>query len=154
MWGTAFPAPLTTPDVLLLWRLLGHMGEAGADALLMEVSSHALDQHRVHGLPFRTVGWTNLTQDHLDYHQTMRAYGEAKAKLWREVVDPQGIAVLNADDPSCDEMAQGARCQVWRYSLDLSSRAEAIAREAHLHMRAVSRRVWRPPQGRSRLKAR
>ncbi len=141
---TVFPAPLTTPDVLLLWRLLGHMGEAGADALLMEVSSHALDQHRVHGLPFRTVGWTNLTQDHLDYHQTMRAYGEAKAKLWREVVDPQGIAVLNADDPSCDEMAQGARCQVWRYSLDPSSRAEVIAREAHLHMRGISARLETP----------
>lgn len=141
---TVFPAPLTTPDVLLLWRLLGHMGEAGADALLMEVSSHALDQHRVHGLPFRTVGWTNLTQDHLDYHQTMRAYGEAKAKLWREVVESEGIALLNADDPSCDEMAQGARCRVWRYSLDPSSRAEVIAREAHLHIRGISARLETP----------
>ncbi len=141
---TVFPAPLTTPDVLLLWRLLGHMGEAGADALLMEVSSHALDQHRVHGLPFHVVGWTNLTQDHLDYHHTMQAYGEAKAKLWREVVSPDGVAVLNADDPSCAELAEGARCKVWRYSLDPHAQADVIVREAHLHMRGVSARIETP----------
>ncbi|MCB9639578.1 MAG: UDP-N-acetylmuramoyl-L-alanyl-D-glutamate--2,6-diaminopimelate ligase [Myxococcales bacterium] len=149
---TVFPAPLTTPDVLLLWRLLERMSEAGADSLLMEVSSHALDQYRVHGIPFHVVGWTNLTQDHLDYHVTMEAYGAAKAKLWQEVVVPEGTAVLNADDLSCDLMAKGARCKVWRYSLDPSKKAEISVHEAHLHMRGISGRI-ETPAGQLRLES-
>ena len=133
-----FPAPLTTPDALLLWRLVERMSEAGADALVMEVSSHALAQYRADGIPFQTVGWSNLTQDHLDYHGDMASYGAAKARLWRDVVSTDGRAILNADDPSFGEMAAGARCAIWSYSVEAGREASIRLREAKLHLHGVS----------------
>mgnify|MGYP000703356950 CR=1 FL=1 len=63
----------------------------------MEVSSHALVQHRVRGIEFDTAVFTNLTQDHLDYHGTMEAYGKAKLRLFTDLLPRGGAAVLNAD---------------------------------------------------------
>jgi UDP-N-acetylmuramoyl-L-alanyl-D-glutamate--2,6-diaminopimelate ligase len=71
----------TTPDVITLHRLLAQLRGAGVREVAMEVSSHALDQERVASVRFHTAAFTNLTRDHLDYHKTMKAYGEAKAKL-------------------------------------------------------------------------
>ena len=71
----------TTPDVITVHRLLAQLRSAGVRSVAMEVSSHALDQERVASVRFHTAAFTNLTRDHLDYHKTMRAYGEAKAKL-------------------------------------------------------------------------
>lgn len=80
--GTVRPAPLTTPGCLLIHSMLADMQGAGVDVVLMEVSSHALDQERVAGLEFDGALITNLTQDHLDYHVTMENYFQAKAKLF------------------------------------------------------------------------
>ena len=100
--GAGFPSELnsienTTPDALELHRLLANFKSAGANAVAMEVSSHGLDQGRVNGVAFDCALFTNLTHDHLDYHGTMAAYGEAKARLF----DAPGLeaAVLNLDDP-------------------------------------------------------
>jgi UDP-N-acetylmuramoyl-L-alanyl-D-glutamate--2,6-diaminopimelate ligase len=71
----------TTPDVITVHRLLARLRAEGVRDVAMEVSSHALDQERVAGVRFHTAAFTNLTRDHLDYHKTMAAYGEAKAKL-------------------------------------------------------------------------
>lgn len=90
----ALIAERTTPDALTLQRLLAQMVEAGCTYAVMEVSSHALMQKRVEGLFFRVGVFTNLTQDHLDYHGTMEAYCDAKSRLF----DRCGIACVNGDD--------------------------------------------------------
>ena len=90
----AVPAERTTPDALTLQRLLAQMVDAGCTYAVMEVSSHALMQKRVEGIRFRVGVFTNLTQDHLDYHGTMEAYCEAKARLF----DQCDIACVNGDD--------------------------------------------------------
>ncbi len=74
----------------------------------MEVSSHALDQHRVDGIAFETAVFTNLTRDHLDYHKTMEAYLAAKARL-TEYLTPHGTVILNADDPAWRSLATNRR---------------------------------------------
>ena len=96
LYGEAVPTGFTTPLVLQLHALLAQLRDAGADAVAMEVSSHALDQGRVEGVHFKVGMFTNLTRDHLDYHGTMEAYGAAKAKLfaWPGLE----AAVLNLDD--------------------------------------------------------
>ena len=75
-------APRTTPESLDLQEMLAQMVDAGNKAVAMEVSSHALVQHRARGIDFDTAVFTNLTQDHLDYHKTMEQYFEAKAALF------------------------------------------------------------------------
>ncbi len=96
LYGDVVPTGFTTPLVLQLHALLAQLRDAGADAVAMEVSSHALDQGRVDGVHFKVGVFTNLTRDHLDYHGTMDAYGSAKAKLfaWPGLE----TAVLNLDD--------------------------------------------------------
>ena len=95
------PVHNTTPNVVDLQRTLAMMRDEGMDYVVMEVSSHALDQNRVAGCEFDTAVFTNLTQDHLDYHKTMENYRAAKAKLFASLVDgikPQKTAVVNIDD--------------------------------------------------------
>jgi len=96
LYGRVEPTGFTTPLVLQTHALLAGLRDAGADAVAMEVSSHALDQGRVDGVRFAVAVFTNLTRDHLDYHGTMDAYGEAKARLfaWPDL----GAAVVNLDD--------------------------------------------------------
>jgi len=93
----------TTPDALELHRLLAGIKSAGASAVAMEVSSHGLEQGRVNGVAFDCALFTNLTHDHLDYHGTLTAYAEAKARLF----DAPGLAaaVLNLDDPFGAQLA-------------------------------------------------
>jgi len=92
----------TTPDVISVHRMLAHFVAGGCQVVAMEVSSHGLDQSRVSGVHFDTAVFTNLTRDHLDYHQTMQQYGETKRKLF----DVPGLqhAVLNADDNFGDQI--------------------------------------------------
>jgi UDP-N-acetylmuramoyl-L-alanyl-D-glutamate--2,6-diaminopimelate ligase len=91
------PTAHTTPDAVTLQATLADLRAGGARAVAMEVSSHALHQHRVAALRFDTAVFTNLTRDHLDYHQTMEAYAEAKARLFRS--PGLRVAVINTDDP-------------------------------------------------------
>ncbi|MCA1828705.1 MAG: UDP-N-acetylmuramoyl-L-alanyl-D-glutamate--2,6-diaminopimelate ligase [Myxococcales bacterium] len=96
--GGRLPATHTTPESHELQELLRRMLEAGAQVVAMEVSSHALSQERAAGCVFAGAAFTNLTRDHLDYHGTMDAYFEAKAKLFRELLPRGSPAVLNFDD--------------------------------------------------------
>jgi len=91
------PSALTTPDALKMNRFFRQALDAGCAAGVCEVSSHALDQKRVWGIRFDAVVFTNLTQDHLDYHKTMENYFEAKKRLFAEYEYRK--AVVNADDP-------------------------------------------------------
>lgn len=92
------PMVNTTPDIDVLYDLFLKAKEAGCQTLVMEVSSHALDKERIYGLEFDEVAFTNLTQDHLDYHKTMENYAAAKLKLFQKTRNAR-IAVLNGDDP-------------------------------------------------------
>ena len=90
------PIPLTTPDSISLQRYLAQLVNAGAQSICLEVSSHALDQSRTDGVRFGTVVFTNLSQDHLDYHRNMEHYRSAKSKLFTRT--DASHAVLNVDD--------------------------------------------------------
>ena len=92
-------APLTTPDALSVHAMLAAMAKAGVDVAVMEVSSHAIDQQRVCGVPFSGAAFTNLTQDHLDYHKSMESYFQVKARLFLELPRPDKAMAVNADDP-------------------------------------------------------
>ncbi len=97
--GKIFPAPHTTPEALELNRLLSEGLAQGVTESVMEVSSHALEQQRVFGIPFDVAVFTNLTRDHLDYHGTMGEYFRAKQVLFEGCgTDPPRAAVLNTDD--------------------------------------------------------
>jgi UDP-N-acetylmuramoyl-L-alanyl-D-glutamate--2,6-diaminopimelate ligase len=123
--GESFPMSGTTPDVLELQRILKSMADSGTDRCVMEVSSHALEQGRVKGTRFRTAVFTNLTQDHLDYHGTMEAYESAKGLFFARLGNDYGLrpedrsfAVLNADDPASARYAKLTAAQVVTYGID------------------------------------
>ncbi|MCA8937143.1 MAG: UDP-N-acetylmuramoyl-L-alanyl-D-glutamate--2,6-diaminopimelate ligase [Planctomycetes bacterium] len=102
-------AKLTTPGSLEVHRMLAEMRAHGQEACVMEVSSHALDQHRVAGVNFKGAIYTNLTRDHLDYHGDFDTYFNAKAKLF-EMLDPiKSVAVVNLDDEFGKRMAARSR---------------------------------------------
>lgn len=99
--GNFLPMVNTTPDVDVLYDYFLKAKEAGCQTLVMEVSSHALAKDRIYGLAFDEVAFTNLTQDHLDYHKTMENYAAAKQLLFKKTRG-QKIAVINGDDPHGD----------------------------------------------------
>lgn len=101
--GALQPATHTTPDAVSAQALLAGLKQAGARSVAMEVSSHALHQHRVASVPFHTAVFTNLSRDHLDYHRSMEAYGEVKAGLFRQ--PGLALAVINTDDEMGQRLA-------------------------------------------------
>ena len=102
---------MTTPDPITLNKTLHTLQERGIRVVAMEASSHGLDQGRLGGLTLRAGAFTNLTQDHLDYHKTMDAYLTAKSRLFSECVAPDGVAVLNADDAAYDTLRRVAEAR-------------------------------------------
>lgn len=104
---------LTTPESVELQRVFRMMKDAGVDIIIMEVSSSALDQDRVHGIDFIVGGFTNLTQDHLDYHKTFENYLEAKKILFKR----SKFAVMNADDIHSDMLLDGLNLPALRYGV-------------------------------------
>lgn len=96
------PAPYTTPPAEHLHQLFAEMRDAGCTAVVMEVSSHSLALDRVHGVQYDVSVFTNLTQDHLDFHQTMGDYRDAKELLFRD--HTRGVALINADDEAARAM--------------------------------------------------
>ena len=102
---------LTTPDVATFLANMAGLRREGVSHVAFEASSHGLAQYRIEGLPIRAAAFTNLSRDHLDYHETMDAYFAAKLRLFTEVVDADGTAVLWADDARSAEVAAavGAR---------------------------------------------
>jgi UDP-N-acetylmuramyl-tripeptide synthetase len=111
--GKMQEAPLTTPGALQLHALFAQMKGEGCSDVVLEASSIALDQGRLHGCRFRVAGLSNITQDHLDYHGTMDRYRAAKAILFRELLcSKNGIAVLFADDEDGRAMHRKVRSPV------------------------------------------
>ncbi len=92
------PGELTTPDALSLHRDLGQLRAQGIDHVAMEASSQGLDQRRVDGVRFSAVAFTNLSRDHLDYHADMDAYRDAKLRLFTDLIEDGGAAIVNVDD--------------------------------------------------------
>jgi len=133
----------TTPDVIRVHGLMAEFRDAGATDVAMEVSSHALDQHRVDGIHFDVAVFTNLTRDHLDYHGTMEAYGAAKAKLfaWPGL----RAAVINADDAFGRELAARvpAGVQVVRCGID-NADADVRASDVRTHSDGIDFRLATP----------
>ncbi len=104
--GIAKYGSLTTPDTVALHAQLADLAAAGVTHLAMEASSHGLDQYRLDAVNITAAGYTNLSRDHLDYHQTMEKYLTAKARLFSEILKHSGRAVLNADDEFFGYMAK------------------------------------------------
>ena len=116
----------TTPEAPELQQLLRQMADEGVGYVLMEVASHALALRRVDGCRFAAAVFTNLTQDHLDFHKTFDDYRAAKRRLF-EMVSPNGVAVINGDDPSAPAMAAASRAPVITYGLTPASRVRGEA---------------------------
>ncbi|MBM3198884.1 MAG: UDP-N-acetylmuramoyl-L-alanyl-D-glutamate--2,6-diaminopimelate ligase [Chlamydiae bacterium] len=129
------PSSSTTPDVLTLQKLLYEMRSAGCVGAVMEVSSHGLAQNRVQGVVFDIGLFTNLTQDHLDYHKTMEDYAKAKAKLFsflrQEGKIKHKAAVINIDSPWASTMMQGVQVPLLLYGFskeaDLRASQESLS---------------------------
>ncbi|WP_333817280.1 UDP-N-acetylmuramoyl-L-alanyl-D-glutamate--2,6-diaminopimelate ligase [Tabrizicola sp.] len=100
------PSGHTTPDPVTLQKLLAAAAQGGVTHAAMEASSHGIDQRRLDGVRLVAGGFTNLTQDHLDYHGTMEAYFEAKAQLFTRLLPEDGVAVVNLDGAKGSDMAE------------------------------------------------
>ena len=106
------PTERTTPESFELQGLFARMREAGCTHVVMEVSSHALALDRVYGVSYAVGVFTNLTQDHLDFHKTMEDYCDAKALLFRRCA----VGVVNGDDPWTPRLLEGATCRTFTYA--------------------------------------
>lgn len=147
----ALPTERTTPESFELQKLFARMRDAGCTYVVMEVSSHALYLDRVYGVPYRVGVFTNLTQDHLDFHGTMEAYRAAKGRLFEQ----SDLAVLNLDDEAGRYYARTAPCPVFTYS-ERKDEADLVAKNirlfpSHVEFEAVAKgaigRVFLPIPG-------
>jgi UDP-N-acetylmuramoyl-L-alanyl-D-glutamate--2,6-diaminopimelate ligase len=137
--GGRRPAELTTPGAIDFSRELARMADAGCRAVAVEVSSHALQQGRASAYSFRTAVFTNLSQDHLDYHHTMQAYAQAKAILFTQLAS-HGQAVVNADDPRARTVLGGFNGQtLWTSMSDSNAEGadeSSVCRAEVIQLRA------------------
>ena len=137
-------AGLTTYDAKTLHIMLGELERVhGVTHLAMEASSHALDQQRLAGVTFDAAGFTNLTQDHLDYHASMEAYFQAKARLFDERLKADGVAVVNLRDPWGAQIASAMRARGTRLILygEASDNADLVVRERIPHAQGQTLKV-------------
>ena len=138
MIGTeVLPTERTTPESFELQGLFAQMRDAGCTHVVMEASSHALALDRVYGIRYAVGIFTNLTQDHLDFHKTMEAYCDAKAILFRNC----DVGIYNADDPWAARVMREASCRGFSYGVKRAAdlRAEEICLEAdHITFDAVT----------------
>ena len=130
----AFSAPSahTTPEPITLHALLGRAAEAGVTHAVMEASSHGLAQRRLDGVQLMAAAFTNITQDHLDYHPDFDSYMDAKAGLFERVLSPDGTAVINIDGHGGEEMAARA--------LARGQRVLAVGRGPQADLRILAQR--------------
>ena len=129
--GIPYPSTHTTPDTISLNKLLAQMVDAGCEYAFMEVSSHALAQHRTAGLEFAGGIFTNLTRDHMDYHETMDNYLKAK-KSFFDNLPRDAFAITNIDDKNGPVMVQNCRGDVKSYSTRTICEYKAKLIETHL----------------------
>jgi UDP-N-acetylmuramoyl-L-alanyl-D-glutamate--2,6-diaminopimelate ligase len=126
-----FEVKNTTPESLTLQKTFKKMVDEQVDTAVMEVSSHALVYGRVHGTDYNVAVFTNLTQDHLDYHKTMEEYRKAKGLLFSQLGnafnhEKPKFAVLNADDPASDEFAMLTSAHILTYGIDNHADLQAM----------------------------
>ncbi len=138
---TTIPAPHTTPESVDLQRILRQAVDQGARAVVMEVSSHSLEQHRVDGCSFDVGIFTNLTRDHLDYHHDMETYLASKQRFFSQLLVPDRVkplrhAVVNLDDPAGGKIAAASACRVVAYGVD--SEADVTARDVVFSTSGIS----------------
>ncbi len=134
----------TTPDQLQLNKLMHQMVEAGCEYCFMEVSSHAIDQQRIAGLDFDVAMFSNITHDHLDYHQTFSAYIQAKKRFFDQL-KPEAVALTNIDDKNGMVMLQNTKASKRTYSLQTLADFKAKIIEAHFDgtlMNINGNEVW------------
>ncbi len=140
------PAPNTTPESLDLQRILWEMVKEGVSHVVMEVSSHGLDLDRVSGCDINGAVFTNLTQDHLDYHSTLENYFASKKRLFSTVLtkSPKAkrFAVTNEDDPRGEAIVEGVDVPVIRYGLARS--CDIFADQVSFTFEGLSCRVKTP----------
>ena len=129
--GTPYPSTHTTPDAISLNRMLAQMVDAGCEYAFMEVSSHALAQERTGGLEFAGAIFTNLTRDHMDYHETMENYLKAK-KSFFDNLPRHAFAITNLDDKNGPVMVQNCRGDIKNYSTRTICDYRARLLETHL----------------------
>ncbi len=133
----AWPAPVTTPESLDLQRLLREMRHHGVSHVFLEVSSHALDLRRVDCAAFAAGVFTNLSQDHLDYHRGMDGYFAAKSRLFLEILangsSAGGIAVLNLDDPRGEELSRRVSVPTLTYGAHPRSQVRPLTKNFRRH---------------------
>jgi len=110
-------AVLTTPDCLFIADSQSQMLKAGSKYVIMEASSHGLSQNRLAGINFMAAAFTNLTDDHLDYHKTKEEYLAAKTKLF-QALSPDSVAVLNKESPHAEEIARKTKARILWYGID------------------------------------
>lgn len=120
----------TTPDSLTLQKIFNQMVDEGVNSTVMEVSSHALDEGRVHGCDFNIAVFSNLTQDHLDYHKTMEAYKNAKGLLFSQLGscfqhNPPKYAILNNDDEATRSYIRSTAAHILTFGIDRKSDLQA-----------------------------
>lgn len=123
----------TTPEPNGLHALLREMADAGCTHVVMEVSSHSLVLHRVHGIEFEVGIFTNVSQDHLDFHKTMEAYIEAKSRLFFQCKK----GVINLDDDAAQAMMRAPGCQYVTYSAK-KNEADVLAKNVRLKARGIA----------------
>ncbi len=140
----AFAAQHTTPESDEIARVMATIRDRGATHLAMEVSSHALQLERVRAVRFRVAALTNVTQDHLDFHGSMRAYADAKASLFLEYAPMS--AVLNVDDPLGRDLAARLNGGVVRVSARIGAQADVVPRVARVDASGIKTTV-RTPRG-------
>ncbi|HEX2953473.1 MAG TPA: UDP-N-acetylmuramoyl-L-alanyl-D-glutamate--2,6-diaminopimelate ligase [Bacillota bacterium] len=116
----SLPTANTTPNALQLQKLLAKMVDAGVQDVVMEVSSHAIALGRVKGIPYQFGLFTNLTQDHLDFHKTFEAYRDVKTSFFHQLPST-GVAVINHDDPNASYFINGTKAMIYTYGLDSSA---------------------------------
>jgi len=111
------PAMTTTPESLQFQQLLREMVDSGMDSVVMEVTSHSLAQERVAGIHFDAAVFTNLTQDHLDFHSDMQSYLNAKVKLFEQLKRNRSIAIINADDDASQYIIRKTEAPILTYGM-------------------------------------
>ena len=130
----------TTPDPVVVHRELAALADEGVTHLSLEASSHGLDQFRLDGVKIKAAAFTNLTRDHLDYHETFEAYRNAKLRLFTEVVEVDGVAVIDADSDGAEYFIDAAAKRGLKV-LTVGRKGEALKltnREAHLDSQVLT----------------
>jgi UDP-N-acetylmuramyl-tripeptide synthetase len=141
MMGKVMPSGNTTPGPVKLLSMLSEMVKKGAGSVIMEVSSHSLDQHRVDGVSFDSAIFTNISSEHLDYHKTIDDYFKAKRLIFKRLKE-SGVAVINNDDKRVASLRRSIGKKVVTYGV--RNKADITAKDIELSVHGSSFKVVTP----------